>query len=248
MMKSAVTLESLSVHYGAVRALHDVSGHFARGSLTAVAGPNGAGKSTLLKAIAGILRPKKGRIALDPSLKGKIGYLPQTSAIRRDYPLSVMQAACAGLWPETGNTGRLTSALRQRVRAALAEVGLAGLEKRQIGALSGGQFQRLLFARLILQDPQLLLLDEPFAAVDAETTGRLMALLLRWHKEGRTIVCALHDLMLIRKYFPESFLLAGHCLGRGHTHELFEQKLLSFDLDMAELKDPKGRGGEHGRS
>jgi zinc/manganese transport system ATP-binding protein len=79
------------------------------------------------------------------------------------------------------------------------------------------------------------LLDEPFTAIDAETTAKLIQLLLEWHKEGRTIVCALHDLLLIKKYFPDSFVLAGKCLGRGHTHDLFEQKLLSFNLDMAEL-------------
>ena len=98
---------------------------------------------------------------------------------------------------------------------------------------------------MILQDPQVLLLDEPFAAVDAETTARLMQLLLRWHEQGRTIICVLHDLMLIRKYFPESFVLSGKCLGRGHTHALFEQKLLSFDLDMAELYSSDAQGG-HG--
>lgn len=234
-----ITLENVSVRYGPHAALSHVSGHFHAGSLTAIAGPNGAGKSTLLKVIAGVLQPTSGAVSIAPAVRGRLGYLPQTSAIRRDYPLTVLQAACTGLWPETGNAGRLDTARKDKVRGALADLGLAGMEERPLTALSGGQFQRLLFARLILQDPMVLLLDEPFAAIDAETTARLIQLLLDLHARGRTIICVLHDLLLIRKYFPESFVLAGKCLGRGHTHALFEQKLLSFDLDMAEIKTPE---------
>jgi len=245
MSTALITLEDVTVHYGPHLALQRISGQFGAGTLTAIAGPNGAGKSTLLKVIAGLLRPSKGRVTIAPEVRASIGYLPQISASQRDYPLSVMQAASTGLWPEIGNAGRLTPTLKDRVRAALAEVGLAGFELRQISALSGGEFQRLLFARLILQDPKVLLLDEPFAAIDAETTARLIKLLLRWHGQGRTIVCVLHDLLLIHKYFPDSFVLAGKCMGRGHTHDLFEQKLLSFDLDMAELHDPEHAEGPH---
>lgn len=234
-----IEMKDVSFAYGSVKALDHVTGVFAAGSLTAVAGPNGAGKSTLLKAIAGIVRPQEGRIFIEPSVRDKIGYLPQTSTIERDYPLTVFQAASMGLWPQVGSSRSLSDSLADKVHGALKEVGLDGLEKRQVGALSGGQFQRLLFARLILQEPQVFLLDEPFAAVDAETIRHLMQIVMGWHAEGRTIICVLHDLLLIRKYFPESFLLAGKCLGRGHTHQLFEQKLLSFDLDMAELVAPK---------
>jgi zinc/manganese transport system ATP-binding protein len=121
------------------------------------------------------------------------------------------------------------------MRAALADVGLDGYEKRPIFDLSGGEFQRMLFARVIVQNAPVILLDEPFTAVDAETTARLIRILLKWHAEGRTVLCVLHDLLLIKKYFPESMVLQGKCLGHDHTHRMFEQKLLSFDLDMAEL-------------
>jgi len=238
MTRALVTLDSVWVQYGHHQALHDVSGVFYEGTLTAVAGPNGAGKSTLLKVIAGIIRPRRGFVRLAPEIKAKMAYLPQTSAIERDYPISVFQAVSAGLWPELGSIRAINDDHIRRVRLALEDVGLSGFEDRQIGALSGGQFQRLLFARLIMQDPHLILLDEPFAAVDGETTAQLMQILLAWYTQGRTIICVLHDLMLIHKYFPESFLLAGKCLGRGHTHTLLEQKLLSFDLDMAELVKP----------
>ncbi len=240
-----IALKEVSYAYGAVRAVENVSGAFYPGSLMAVAGPNGAGKSTLLKILAGILKPQSGSLTFAPEVRGRIGYLPQNSALQRDYPVTVFQVAAAGLWSELGERGSLDAAARARVTRALDDVGLSGFETRRVAELSGGQFQRLLFARLLLQDPKVVLLDEPFAAVDAPTIGRLMQILLRWHGEGRTIICVLHDLMLIRKYFPESFLLHGQCLGCGHTHEMLESKLLSFDLDMAELVSP---GDAHGKS
>ncbi|MDD5586376.1 MAG: ABC transporter ATP-binding protein [Alphaproteobacteria bacterium] len=240
-----ITLDNVTVQYGRHTALQDVSGAFGAGSLTAVAGINGSGKSTLLKVIAGVVKPSMGRVTLCEKCAPQIAYLPQTSTIQRDFPISVLQAVVSGFWRETGSVKRISENLKNCARAALAEVGLAGFEERQISALSGGQFQRLLFARLILQDAQIILLDEPFAAVDSETTARLIQILLNWHKEGRTIICVLHDLLMIRKYFPESFLLAGKCLGRGHTHALFDQKLLSFDLDMAELLGPGPNQNKH---
>lgn len=238
-MENVITLRDVSIRYGRSWAVQDVTGSFARGSLTAIAGPNGAGKSTLLKAIAGILSPQKGRIEIAPAIRASIAYLPQASALDRSFPFSVKQAVATGFWPHIGDIKAVTKDLKRKVEQALTRVGLQDLADRQISALSGGQFQRLLFARVIVQDAQVILLDEPFAAVDAETTSRLMQILLEWHREGRTVVCVLHDLLLIHKYFPESFLLAGKCMGRGHTHKLFEDKLLSFDLDMAEIKTPE---------
>jgi zinc/manganese transport system ATP-binding protein len=246
MTSPIININSLVVYYGQTKALDGVSGAFQAGSLTAVAGPNGAGKSTLLKVIAGIIRPAKGFVRIEPEMKKKIGYLPQTTAVDREYPVTVTQFVSIGLWSTTGSFRKIGKDGQSRVQASLGDVGLSGYGERQIAELSGGQFQRMLFARLLLQDPQIILLDEPFAAVDAETIARLMQILLSWHRQGRTIICVLHDLMLIRKYFPESFVLAGKCLGRGHTHALFDQKLLSFDLDMAELVSPQdqdeGRG------
>lgn len=232
-MSDAVTVHDLSVKYGRLTAIRDVHAHFQAGSLTAVAGPNGSGKSTLLKAIAGILPPAAGRI--DIAAGRRIAYLPQSSGIARDMPVSVLQTVCCGFWARSGLGGGITPAMRETARAAIAEVGLSGFEDRHLAALSGGQFQRMLFARTMVEDADVILLDEPFAAVDGETTARLIQIILDWHKAGKTVICVLHDLLLIRKYFPESVVLAGRCIGRGHTHDMFRQKLLSFDLDMAEL-------------
>jgi len=242
-MTDAVTLDNVTVRFGRHVALRDISGKFHEGSLTAIAGPNGAGKSTLLKSIFGALKPQKGGISVAPNLS--MAYLPQASSLSRDFPMSVLQAVCTGFWNGAGNAKGISKAMREKASEALAQTGLGGFEHRQLSELSGGQFQRLLFARLILQDARLLLLDEPFAAVDAETTSRLIQIILNWHRQGRTIICVLHDLLMIQKYFPDSFVLAGRCLGHGHTHEMLEQKLLSFDLDMAELCSGSEDGAHH---
>lgn len=232
-MTALIKFENVTARYGKQVALHDISGSLQEGSLTAIAGPNGAGKSTLLKIILGTVKPAAGQVVIEKG--ASIAYLPQTTTVQKDFPITVLQAACTGFWPQAGNSGGITPAMKDRARAALRETGLEGLEDQQIGALSGGQFQRMLFARVIVQDARVILLDEPFTSIDAETTAKLIQILLSWHHQGRTVVCVLHDLLLIQKYFPDSFVLAGKCLGHGHTHKMLEQKLLSFDLDMAEL-------------
>ncbi|MCL2468822.1 MAG: ABC transporter ATP-binding protein [Alphaproteobacteria bacterium] len=230
MIGPKLTLEHVSYAYGAQSALQDVSGQFLPGSLTALTGPNGAGKSTLLQIIAGLLKPQKGRVSCSFS-QGAVGYMPQTSTVRRDYPLHVLKAVYTGFWPQAGAHHAITPTLKQRALEALHEVGLEGFEKRPLSALSGGQFQRLLFARLIVQDPALILLDEPFSGIDTKTTAQLMERLLAWHRQGRTILCVLHDPLVIRRYFPEAFVLCHHCIGKGLTHDLLEQKILFSDFE-----------------
>lgn len=235
MAEPVVILDDVSAAYGRSIAIHNVHAAFEAGSLTAVAGPNGSGKSTFLKVIAGILKPSEGKLVVAPGYEKHIAYLAQTSSIKRDFPMPVLQAVCSGFMRAAGEGRAIGPDLRAKARQALHDVGLEGFEDRQIGALSGGQFQRVLFARTIVEDAKIILLDEPFAAVDGDTTAKLIQIILKWHEEGRTVICVLHDLLLIRKYFPESVVLSGKCIGRGHTHDLFRQKLLSYDLDMAEL-------------
>jgi zinc/manganese transport system ATP-binding protein len=235
MMASLISLKNVSVFYGARHALENVTGDFHEGTLTAVAGPNGSGKSTLLKVLAGVIRPSSGEVIFAGGARPVTAYLPQSSHLQRDFPVSVEEVVLTGFYPKLGEVGGVTGEHRSLAQAALKDVGLEGYEKRLISELSGGEFQRTLFARVIVQGARVILLDEPFAAVDAETTARLIRLLLKWHEEGRTVICVLHDLLMIHKYFPESMVLQGRCLGSGHTHKMFEQKLLSFDLDMAEL-------------
>lgn len=236
MSEPLIRIRNLSVKYGRIIALQNASGHFFEGSLTAVAGPNGSGKSTLLKVLAGVVRPTSGDIVFAHSQKPEIAYLSQTSQMQRDFPITVEEVVLTGFYPKLGDAGKITATQHLKTHAALEEVGLRGYEARSIDGLSGGEFQRMLFARVMVQDAPIILLDEPFSAVDAATTTHLIHILLKWHQEGRTVICVLHDLLLIKKYFPESMVLHGKCLSSGHTHNMFEQKLLSFDLDMAEIE------------
>jgi zinc/manganese transport system ATP-binding protein len=216
MRPSAILLSDLTVCHGRRPAVHHLSGRFAPGSLTAVVGPNGAGKSTLLRALAGLHPPQAGRI----EGVGRGALLPQQSAVDRSFPLFCLDTVLFGLWQESGPFRAVKRDGRARAEAALDAVGLRGFERRPVGSLSSGQFQRVLFARLLLQDAPVILLDEPFNAVDARTAAHLLLMVRRWHGEGRTVVAVLHDLDLVRGEFPETLLLARDCLGWGPTAEV----------------------------
>ncbi|MBL8700437.1 MAG: metal ABC transporter ATP-binding protein [Alphaproteobacteria bacterium] len=212
-----IRLEDLTLAYDRRPAVHHLSGAFDTGSMTAVVGPNGAGKSTLLKALAGSLRPAEGRLELGGLAARDIAYLPQQSAIDRSFPIGVLDTVLLGDWARSGLFGGVDAAVRARATAAIAAVGLAGFERRLIGTLSAGQFQRVLFARLLLQDAKVVLLDEPFAAIDQSTTADLLAVVRRWHDERRTIVAVLHDFEQVRAHFPQTLYLAREAIGWGPT-------------------------------
>ncbi|MET4634146.1 metal ABC transporter ATP-binding protein [Kaistia defluvii] len=216
----SIRLDNLTLSYRRHPAVHHLSGTFTPGSFTAIFGPNGAGKSTLLKGIVGLIKPDSGRIALDGVGRSDIGYLPQQSALDRSFPMRVLDVAAMGLWRKAGIFSSIGRKQLGAVEAALASVGLTGFEDRIIGTLSGGQFQRALFARLLLQDTHLILLDEPFTAIDARTTEELLALIQSWHGEGRTVVTVLHDLDIVRERIPETLLLAREKVAWGPTAEV----------------------------
>ncbi len=223
----AIRIENLTVSYDRVPAVHHLSGSFAAGSLTAIVGPNGAGKSTLLNAIIGAVPIDQGAIAVTGVDKRRIGYLPQRANIDQTFPISVTDTVLLGLWHETGMFGRVSADGRARAEAALEALGLSGLGKRPIGHLSVGQFQRVLFARLMLQDAGLILLDEPFAGLDTTTTADLMRKIGDWHREGRTIVAVLHDLAQVRQSFPETLLLSKARTAWGLTRDVLTAGNLS---------------------
>jgi zinc/manganese transport system ATP-binding protein len=203
-----VTLDGVSAGYAGRWAVEQVSGRFAPGTLTAVVGPNGAGKSTLMAMLAGLTRPQSGTIRTEGTTPDAIAYLPQTAAIERSYPVSALEFAALGRWREFGAFGTPPYGLLPEVMAALQAVGLQDKATAPIGELSIGQFRRLLFARLMVQQARLVLLDEPFAAVDAQTTDDLLAVLRGWHAEGRTVIAVLHDIGQVREVFPTALLLS----------------------------------------
>ncbi len=234
-MTGPITLDNVTLGYNHHPAVHHVSATLQPGSMTALVGPNGGGKSTLLKAIVGELKPRTGTITAPP--RASIAYLPQLSEIDRTFPISVLEVVAMGLWSRVGAFGRLKVADRAAARDALAAVGLNGFERRSIGALSGGQMQRVLFARLLLQDSGIILLDEPFAAVDARTIEDLLAIVAKWHGEGRTIVTVVHDIDLVRRAFPETALLARELVAHGPTDEVLLPGNLSRARSVGEAFD-----------
>ncbi len=200
-------LESVGVDRGHRTVLDGITGERARGRLAVIVGPNGAGKSTLLDVMSGHLAPCRGRVACAPGVR--VASLPQQSGVDRAFPIRVGDVVALGAWSRIGLWRALGGGLRREVAAALATVGLAGFERRPISELSAGQFQRVLFARLLMQDADLILLDEPFNAVDERTTADLLALVHRWREEGRTVVAVLHDLAQVRTHFDEVLELSA---------------------------------------
>lgn len=230
----AIVLHDLTLGYDRHPAVHHLDATIATGSLTAVVGPNGAGKSTLLKGIVGALRPLEGRIALT---KSRVAYLPQQAEIDRSFPVSVRDLVAMGLWAEIGAFGRLRLTNADRISHALAAVGLTGFERRPIGALSGGHMQRVLFARLLLQEAEVILLDEPLTAIDAKTAADLMALVQCCHSEGRTVVAVLHDLDAVRAQFPDTLMIAREMVAHGPTAQVLTAANLLRARQMCEAFD-----------
>lgn len=242
----AIGLHDLTVGYDGHPAVHHVSCTIAPGSLVAVVGPNGAGKSTLIKALAGLLRPIGGRI--DGLAHERVAYLPQQASLERSFPIGVGEFAAMGLWHETGAFGGFSMAQRERVREALAAVGLEGYARRPIDTLSGGQLQRALFARLMLQDAGVMLLDEPFSAIDQRTTADLLALLRGWQHQGKTVLAVLHDLQQVHDAFPDTLMLAREMVAYGPTAQVLTPANLqrlrampeAFDEDAPPCEVPEG--------
>jgi zinc/manganese transport system ATP-binding protein len=232
-----VNLRDVTLGYDRHPAVHHLSGEIGSGALLAVVGPNGAGKSTLFRGLAGILKPLSGSITLGGLDTRDIAYLPQSAEIDRSFPITAFDFVGTGLWRATGLFGGIGRAEREKMGHALAAVGLTGFENRVIGTLSGGQLQRLLFARVMLQDARLILLDEPFNAIDTRTARDLLALVRHWHDEGRTVLAALHDLEMVRAHFPETLLLARGPVAWGATEHVLTPDNLLVAMRMCEAFD-----------
>lgn len=227
-MSAQLQFDDVTLGYDRHPAVHHLTGEIAQGALLAVVGPNGAGKSTLFRGIVGLLKPLSGVIDRGNLDTRDIAYLPQTVDIDRSFPISVFDFLGTGLWRSRGLFGGFGKREQTSIGEALASVGLSGFENRTIGTLSGGQMQRMLFARVLLQDAPVIVLDEPFNAIDAKTSVDLIALVRRWHVEKRTVLAALHDMDLVRANFPETLLLARSQVAWGATsHVLTTENLLA---------------------
>ncbi len=237
MPPPAIRLNNLTVAYRGHPAVHHLSGEFAPGSLTAIVGPNGAGKTSLLAAIMGRIRPAEGKVSFDGASRDHVAWLPQQAEIDRSFPIRVFDLVALGHWGRLGCFRGIAAQQRDAVGNALDAVGLGGFQRRSIAELSAGQFQRVLFARVLLQDAPVILLDEPFNAIDARTTADLLAVVARWHAEARTVIAVLHDLEQVRLHFDRTLLMARRCVAWGPTAEVLHAENLFRARRMAEAWD-----------
>ena len=201
-----VRLENLTVSYRQHPALHHISGEFAVGSLTAVIGPNGSGKSTLLKTIMGLLPASGGSVQLATG-RAAVAYLPQQSELDRSFPMSVHECVLLGGWGSVGAWGSVDQALLARVSAAIKAVRLDGFEQRPVGSLSSGQFQRVLFARMLMQDARLILLDEPSEGVAPLIVEQMVAMILELKAQGVSILLSEQNMHFAQLVSDRAYLL-----------------------------------------
>lgn len=245
MPEAVITFNDLTLGYDNHPAVHQLDGTIRHGALMAVVGANGSGKSTLLKGIVGMLKPMGGSCTIRPGTR--IAYLPQQSELDRTFPARVVDLVALGLWPKRGFFRRHSPQDRADLSRVLEAVGLAGFERRPIDTLSGGQLQRALFARVLVQDADLILLDEPFNAVDARTVVDLIALIKRWHAEARTVLVVAHDLDLVRNHFAEALLMARSPVAWGRLPEVLAGENLLRARRLQEALDEQAHEcGSHG--
>lgn len=237
--KNAVSIElkDVTLAFRGHPAVHHVSGIFAPGSLTALIGPNGAGKSTLLRAMARLARPTQGHViynGMATNQPGTIAYLPQIAGLNPDFSLRVIDVVAMGAWQTIGAMGAMNTTVVEKLQAALQQVGLANFESRMVDELSVGQLQRVLFARLIMQDAPVILLDEPFNALDATTVRDLLKIIHTWHAQGRLVVAVLHDMNTVKQHFPQTLLIARELLAWGPTATVISSQKLG-EAEQASL-------------
>ncbi len=214
-----IELDNLVAGYEGAAITPALSGVIHKGSMTAIVGLNGCGKSTLLKTLAGFIPPVSGVVRWSPT-RPTIGWLAQRHALESQFPLTVLDVVSQGAWPRISLLRGLRNDVRRRIQAALARVGLTEMAKTPIEALSGGQFQRMLFARVLVQRAPLVMLDEPFTGIDENTTHDLMGVIQEMHQQGQTVLAVLHDSQRVADYFPETLLLAPQNACWGPTHEV----------------------------
>lgn len=216
-MNKQLGFENLTVSYHRHPAIHHLNAMFNLGTTTAIIGPNGGGKSTLLKTLIGEVKAETGRVIKSGVSAKDIAYLPQFTQIDDSLPMQVEDAVLLGLWYQMGLFGGIKSEVKAQVSSALKLVGLSGFEKRYLSELSRGQLQRVLFARIVMQDAPIVLLDEPFNAVDSKTIEDLLGLINKWHNQGKTVIAVLHDLTQVVNTFEYSLLVAKNLIAYDKT-------------------------------
>ena len=246
-MNSLITIKNVGVSYAMQpHVLKDCNATIEGPTITGIIGPNGAGKSTLLKAILGLIQ-SSGEILIDgepvKKVLQKIAYVEQKSQIDFTFPITIRECVALGRTVKKKPLQRLTKEDWEKVDTAIEEVGLTDLASRQIGALSGGQFQRVLLARCMVQEAQYIFLDEPFVGIDMLSEKVIMTILRKWKEEGKTILMVNHDLSKVKEYFDQVILVKHSIVASGKTEDVFIKKYLD-DVYGGSVYIPQG-GDEH---
>ncbi len=220
-----LSIYDLTVAYHRKPVLWDISLDFPRGQLIGVVGPNGAGKSTLIKAVMDLVPQASGDVQVFGKSyranRQRVGYVPQRESVDWDFPVDAIDVVTMGLYGQMGWCVPVRRKHRRLAEEALQRVGLADFGKRQISQLSGGQQQRTFLARALVQDADLYLMDEPFAAVDAATERAIIEILQEMKSRGKTVVVIHHDLQTVADYFDYVVLLNMRVVAHGPISSTF---------------------------
>lgn len=219
-MSAVLQIRDVTLGYRDLTLFRNLSMDIEQGATLAVLGANGSGKSTFVKMLLGLMDPLEGKLSWPNGRPREIGYLAQMTEFDRRFPIRVRDLAAMGAWRGFGFRRGLDRAARDRMNAALDEAGVLDIADRPLHMLSGGQLQRALFARVIMQDAPLILLDEPFAAVDQSTEAHLLAIIRRWRDEGCAVVLVVHDLSSVLDHCSHALLLGGQEATHGPVHEV----------------------------
>lgn len=225
-----ITFDDIAASYdGEHYAIKDISFSIDKPAIVGIIGPNGAGKSTFIKAALKLIKGE-GKVTSDgrplEEWQKEIAYVEQKSDIDYSFPITVEECVSLGLYPNKKFFQRLTKEDWQSVDDALDLVKMGEFKKRQIGELSGGQFQRVLIARCFVQNASFIFLDEPFVGIDATSEQIIMDILNRLKADGKIIFIVHHDLSKVERYFDELVILDGRLIAEGKTADVFTKKYL----------------------
>lgn len=224
-------IKNLSVTYqNNVKALEDVTVTVPSGKLVGIIGPNGAGKSTLLKGALGMV-DKSGSVSFNgqpiDEIQREVAYVEQKGNLDMDFPITVLQTVLLGTYPKLGWIKRPGKKEKEAAKEALERVGMEEFGSRQISELSGGQFQRVLLARTLAQDAELIFLDEPFSGIDIKSEGIIMEQLFELRDQGKTILIVHHDLTKVGQYFDGLILLNKKLIASGKVEDVMTEDNLA---------------------
>lgn len=237
--KFAIEIKDVSVKYQEYTALRDTSISIPYKSFSGIIGMNGAGKSTLFKVIMGLVKPDVGIVLVcgknpvEAQKLGLVAYVPQNELVDWDFPVSVYDVVMMGRYGSQNMFRTPTTEDKRMVDSALEKVGMSEYKDRQIGELSGGQKKRVFVARALAHGAEILLLDEPFAGVDAKSERALTQLLLTFQAEGKTIILSTHELTSLSEYCDHIALVKRTVIAYGPTKEVFTRELIEATYDGA---------------